>query len=305
MASKKKGLGRGLEALLGPSASATETTRADGAPAELPLDEMVAGQYQPRTRMDEGALYELAESIKAQGIMQPILVRKLSSGANAGKYEIIAGERRCRAAHLAGLNKVPVLVRDVDDHATAAMALIENMQREDLNPLEEAQGLQRLISEFGLTHEQAAQAVGRSRSATSNLLRLLNLAEPVQTMLLAGDIEMGHARALLALDRGAQITAANQISGKKLSVRETESLVKRLGANFELTPQKSRSAAKSADVRSVEEELSDLLMAQVEVRIKKRVKRHGKVEEMGELAIQFGSIDALNGLIARLRGEPS
>ncbi len=304
MATKKKGLGRGLEALLGPStSSATETTRADGAPAELPLDEMVAGQYQPRTRMDEGALYELAESIKAQGIMQPILVRKLSSGAHAGKYEIIAGERRFRAAHLAGLSKVPVLVRDVDDHATAAMALIENMQREDLNPLEEAQGLQRLINEFGLTHEQAAQAVGRSRSATSNLLRLLNLAEPVQTMLLAGDIEMGHARALLALDRGAQITAANQISGKKLSVRETESLVKRLGANFELTTQKSRSATKSADVRSVEEELSDLLMAQVEVRIKKRVKRHGKVEEMGELAIQFGSIDALNGLIARLRGE--
>ena len=303
MATRKKGLGRGLEALLGPSAtSATDAARADGSPSELLLSDMVAGQYQPRTRMDEGALYELAESIKAQGIMQPILVRKLASGDNAGKYEIIAGERRFRAAHLAGLSKVPVLVRDVDDHATAAMALIENMQREDLNPLEEAQGLQRLINEFGLTHEQAAQAVGRSRSATSNLLRLLNLADPVQTMLLAGDIEMGHARALLALERGAQITAANQISGKKLSVREAESLVKRLAANFELTGQKPRSAAKSADIRSVEEELSDLLMAQVEVRIKKRVKRHGKTEETGELAIQFGSIEALNGLIARLRG---
>lgn len=303
MASKKKGLGRGLEALLGPSASApTETTRADGSPVELLLTDMVAGQYQPRTRMDEGALYELAESIKAQGIMQPILVRKLANGANAGKYEIIAGERRFRAAHLAGLSHVPVLVRDVDDHATAAMALIENMQREDLNPLEEAQGLQRLIGEFGLTHEQAAQAVGRSRSATSNLLRLLNLAEPVQTMLLAGDIEMGHARALLALERGAQITAANQISGKKLSVREAESLVKRLAANSELSGQKPRDKTKSADVRRVEEELSDLLMAQVEVRIKKRVKRHGKVEEAGELAIQFGSIDELNGLIAKLRG---
>lgn len=303
MATRKKGLGRGLEALLGPSAtSATNAARADGSPSELLLSDMVAGQYQPRTRMDEGALYELAESIKAQGIMQPILVRKLASGDNAGKYEIIAGERRFRAAHLAGLSKVPVLVRDVDDHATAAMALIENMQREDLNPLEEAQGLQRLINEFGLTHEQAAQAVGRSRSATSNLLRLLNLADPVQTMLLAGDIEMGHARALLALERGAQITAANQISGKKLSVREAESLVKRLAANFELTGQKPRSAAKSADIRSVEEELSDLLMAQVEVRIKKRVKRHGKMEETGELAIQFGSIEALNGLIARLRG---
>lgn len=303
MATRKKGLGRGLEALLGPSAtSATDAARTDGSPSELLLSDMVAGQYQPRMRMDEGALYELAESIKAQGIMQPILVRKLASGDNAGKYEIIAGERRFRAAHLAGLSKVPVLVRDVDDHATAAMALIENMQREDLNPLEEAQGLQRLINEFGLTHEQAAQAVGRSRSATSNLLRLLNLADPVQTMLLAGDIEMGHVRALLALERGAQITAANQISGKKLSVREAESLVKRLAANFELTGQKPRSAAKSADIRSVEEELSDLLMAQVEVRIKKRVKRHGKMEETGELAIQFGSIEALNGLIARLRG---
>ena len=315
MATKRtKGLGRGLEALLGPRLQegaagdvALDTPfdmeRGERSPSTLLLEQMVPGTYQPRTRMDEGALYELAESIKAQGIMQPILVRKLAKGPHAGKYEIIAGERRFRAAHLAGLSQVPVLVRDVDDHATAAMALIENMQREDLNPLEEAQGLQRLINEFGLTHEQAAQAVGRSRSATSNLLRLLNLAEPVQTMLLAGDIEMGHARALLALERGVQITAANQISGKKLSVREAESLAKRLGASFELTAQKPRNAAaKSADVRSVEEELSDLLMAQVEVRIKKRVKRHGKVEETGELAIQFGSIDALNGLIARLRG---
>ena len=303
MATRKKGLGRGLEALLGPSTSTTEAARAEGSPSELRLAEMVAGQYQPRTRMDEGALYELAESIKAQGIMQPILVRKLAKGPHAGKYEIIAGERRFRAARIAGLAEVPVLVREVPDEAAAAMALIENIQREDLNPLEEAQGLSRLVSEFKLTHEQAAQAVGRSRSATSNLLRLLNLAEPVQTMLLAGDIEMGHARALLALERGVQITAANQISGKKLSVREAESLAKRLGASFELTAQKPRNAAaKSADVRSVEEELSDLLMAQVEVRIKKRVKRHGKVEETGELAIQFGSIDALNGLIARLRG---
>ncbi len=303
MATKKKGLGRGLEALLGPSAAPASDNSAhpDAMPSELPLARMVPGMYQPRTRMDEGALYELAESIRAQGIMQPILVRKLTDGSNAGKYEIIAGERRFRAAHLAGLETVPVLVRAVDNHAAAAMALIENMQREDLNPLEEAQGLQRLIREFGLTHDQAAQAVGRSRSATSNLLRLLNLAEPVQTMLLAGDIEMGHARALLALDRAAQITASSQISGKKLSVREAENLVKRLSADFQLTAQKPR-PAKTADVRSVEEELSDLLMAQVDVRIKKRVKRHGKVEEMGELAIQFGSIDVLNGLIARLRG---
>ena len=265
------------------------------------LGDMVPGTYQPRTRMDEGALYELAESIKAQGIMQPILVRRVSEGENAGKYEIIAGERRYRAARLAGLDSVPVLVRDVPDEAAAAMSLIENIQREDLNPLEEAQGLQRLISDFGLTHEQAAQAVGRSRSAASNLLRLLNLADPVQTMLMAGDIDMGHARALLALERAAQITAANQIAQKKLSVREAESLVKRLGAEFNLTSPKPQKE-KSRDLRRIEEELSDLLTAQVEVRVKKRVKRQGRVEELGEVSIQFGSLDELSGLIERLRG---
>ncbi|MFY8103404.1 MAG: ParB/RepB/Spo0J family partition protein, partial [Ramlibacter sp.] len=179
--------------------------------------------------------------------------------------------------------------------------LIENIQREDLNPLEEAQGLQRLIRDFGLTHEQAAQAVGRSRSAASNLLRLLNLAEPVQTMLMAGDLDMGHARALLTLERAAQITAANQITAKKLSVREAESLAKRLSAEFTLVSPKPKKE-KSRDLRRVEEELSDLLTAEVEVRVKKRVKRAGRIEEMGELAISFGSLDALNGLIERLRG---
>ncbi len=302
---KPKGLGRGLEALLGPKVQEAPTQAAgtanDGISTTLALDALVPGVYQPRTRMDEGALYELAESIKAQGIMQPILVRQLSEGPNAGKYEIIAGERRFRASRLAGLDRVPVLVRDVPNEAAAAMALIENIQREDLNPLEEAQGLQRLIKEFGLTHETAAQAVGRSRSAASNLLRLLNLAEPVQTMLMAGDLDMGHARALLALDRATQITAANQITAKKMSVRETESLVKKLSAEFNLVPQKPQKE-KSRDIRRVEEELADLLMAEVEVRIKKRVKRHGKFEEMGELSIQFGSLDALNGLIDRLRG---
>ena len=300
---KPKGLGRGLEALLGPKVNdsvAAQTAANEGLPNTLPLSEMVPGMYQPRTRMDEGALYELAESIKAQGIMQPILVRRLSEGANAGKYEIIAGERRSRAAKLAGLDSVPVLVRDVPNEAAAAMALIENIQREDLNPLEEAQGLQRLIKEFGLTHELAAQAVGRSRSAASNLLRLLNLADPVQSMLMAGDLDMGHARALLALDRATQITAANQISAKKMSVREAESLVKKLGAEFNLVPQKPKKE-KSRDLKRVEEELSDLLTAQVEVRVKKRVKRHGRIEEMGELAIQFGSLDELNGLIEKLR----
>jgi ParB family chromosome partitioning protein len=301
---KPKGLGRGLEALLGPTASdasADTSSAAPGLPASLLLGDMVPGVYQPRTRMDEGALYELAESIKAQGIMQPILVRRLGDGANAGKYEIIAGERRFRAARLAGLDSVPVLVRDVPDEAAAAMSLIENIQREDLNPLEEAHGLQRLVKEFGLTHEAAAQAVGRSRSAASNLLRLLNLADPVQTMLMAGDLDMGHARALLALERASQITAANQIAAKKLSVREAESLVKKLGAEFNLVSAKAK-PEKSRDLRRVEEELSDLLTAEVEVRVKKRVKRNGHSEDMGEVAIQFGSLEELNGLIDKLRG---
>ena len=297
---KRKGLGMGLESLLGPTVQDPPPAE-PGLPTTLPLAEMVAGQYQPRTRMDEGALYELAESIRAQGIMQPILVRRLADGVNQGKYEIIAGERRFRAAKLAGLDVVPVLVRDVPNEAAAAMALIENIQREDLNPLEEAQGLQRLVKEFGHTHEQAAQAVGRSRSAASNLLRLLNLAEPVQTMLMAGDLDMGHARALLGLDKATQITAANQIAAKTMSVREAESLVKKLGAEFNLVSSKPKKE-KSRDLKRVEEELSDLLTAEVEVRVKKRVKRHGRTEEMGELAIHFGSIEELNGLIDRLRG---
>jgi ParB family chromosome partitioning protein len=316
---KLKGLGMGLEALLGPDASLSVSSSEQ--PSSLLLMDMVAGQYQPRTRMDEGALYELAESIKTQGIMQPILVRRLSDadaelkraqmspgvdsgGALRPVYEIIAGERRFRAAKLAGLDSVPVLVRDVPNESAAVMALIENMQREDLNPLEEAQGLQRLIKEFGLTHETAAQAVGRSRSAASNLLRLLNLAEPVQTMLMAGDVDMGHARALLALDRATQITAANQIAAKKMSVREAESLVKKLGAEFALVAGKPKKD-KSRDLKRIEEELSDLLMAQVEVRVKKRVKRAGRIEEMGEIGIGFGSLDELNGLIDKLRGRSS
>ena len=300
---KPKGLGRGLEALLGPTVDEAGAP-ASGAdtPSSLPVTEMVAGQYQPRTRMDEGALYELAESIKAQGIMQPILVRRLSKGSHKGKYEIIAGERRFRASQLAGLTHVPVLVRDVPDEAAAAMALIENIQREDLNPLEEAQGLARLVKEFNYTHEQAAQSVGRSRSAASNLLRLLNLAEPVQTMLMAGDMEMGHARALLALDKAEQINAANQIAARKLSVREAEALVKKVTDRDDGSAAvKAKKVAKSRDVQRVEEELSDLLLAQVEVRVKKRVKRHGKLQDMGELAIQFGSLEELNGLIEKLR----
>lgn len=207
---KPKGLGMGLEALLGPKIEAAPADAGAGAaPTTLKLTQLQAGRYQPRTRMDEGSLYELAESIRSQGIMQPVLVRPLDgAGAKASRYEIIAGERRFRAARLAGLDEVPVLVREVPDEAAAVMALVENIQREDLNPLEEAQGLKRLVDEFGLTHEQAAQAVGRSRSAASNLLRLLNLSAPVQQMLMAGDIDMGHARALLSLEGADQILRA-------------------------------------------------------------------------------------------------
>lgn len=315
---KPKGLGRGLDALLGPATLAPDATTPAGTPMMLALDQLAPGQYQPRTRMDEGALYELAESIKAQGIMQPILVRRISrsNGAPAldgqaraaidsrAGYEIIAGERRFRAARLAGLSEVPALVREVPDESAAAMALIENIQREDLNPLEEAQGIRRLVQEFGLTHERAAQAVGKSRSAASNLLRLLNLAEPVQTMLMAGDLDMGHARALLTLEGAAQITAANQVAARKLNVRQTEALARKLSAEFNLTAPRKRNqpADKSGDVRRVEEELSDLLLAQVEVRVRKAGRRGAADAQAGELAIQFASLDELNGLIERLRG---
>ena len=314
MATKKtKGLGRGLDALLIPEPAAADPA---GVPMLLPLEEISPGQYQPRTRMDEGALYELAESIRAQGIMQPILVRQLAqpravtlpAADGAGEetatahYEIIAGERRYRAARLAGLTQVPVLVREVADEAAAAMALIENIQRENLNPLEEAQGIKRLVNEFGLTHEQAAQAVGKSRSAASNLLRLLNLAEPVQTMLMAGDIDMGHARALLALSGAAQITAANQVVARKMNVREAERLVRQLSQPQPASAAQDTAQAapeKSGDVRRVEEELSDLLLAQVQVRVKKTRRQGAPIS--GELAVQFASLDELNGLIERLR----
>ena len=295
MATKKsKGLGMGLEALLGPKVSDTAPASVEGAPSVLRLDRMQAGKYQPRTRMDEGSLYELAESIKAQGIMQPILVRPIGEG----RYEIIAGERRSRAAKLAGLTEVPVLVKDVPDEAAAAMALIENIQREDLNPLEEAQGLQRLTAEFGLTHEQAAQAVGRSRSAASNLLRLLNLAEPVQSMLMAGDIDMGHARALLPLDKALQITTAHEVIARKLNVREAEKLVAKVQGVGRQAPLLRVKSEKSRDVQRLEEQLSDLLTAQVEIRTRRQSARGLQ----GEVAIQFGSLDELNGLIDKLRG---
>ncbi len=290
---KPKGLGRGLEALLGPQVGVeTDSNGGQPQPGAVKLAQLQPGRYQPRTRMDEGALFELAESIKSQGVMQPILVRPVDARDGLPMYEIIAGERRSRAARLAGLDEVPVLVRDVPDQTAAAMALIENIQREDLNPLEEAQGVQRLISEFGLTHEEAAQAIGRSRSATSNLLRLLNLADPVQQLLMAGDIDMGHARALLPLERVHQITGAHEIVARKLSVREAEKLVSRQETARQ-APLMRMKADKSRDLIRLEEQLADALTAAVEIRVRKRTKRG----EQGEIAIAFGSLDELNGLL--------
>lgn len=291
---KPKGLGRGLDALLGADAQVIGSLgkpREEGPPSFLKVKQLQAGRYQPRTRMDEGALNELADSIRTQGVMQPILVRPLDSKPS-GKYEIIAGERRFRAACLAGLDEVPVLVREVADENAAVMALIENIQREDLNPLEEAQGVKRLLDEFGLTHEQAAQAIGRSRSATSNLLRLLNLAEPVQTMLLAGDIDMGHARALLAVDAANQIMLANEVVAKGMSVRETEKLVGRSIREKEEGPRvapRKKEHAHSGDMKRMEEALSDHLGTKVALKM-----GSGK---RGQLIIDFHGWDHLNALL--------
>ncbi len=293
---KSKGLGRGLEALLGGSSDFSDSST--NAPSSLLITQLQAGKYQPRTRMDEEALNELAASIKAQGVMQPILVRPLGQQGQQGQhgdvtqYEIIAGERRFRAAQIAGLETIPVLVREVDDQAAAAMALIENIQREDLNPLEEAQGIQRLLTDFGFTHEQAASAVGRSRSAVSNLLRLLNLAKPVQTMLMASDIDMGHARALLATDAATQINLANQVVAKRLSVRETEKLVTRTLAEPATT--KAREKEKSHDITRLEEEMSDLLASAVTLKMGSKGR--------GQMVIDFADLDILDGILARLRG---
>jgi len=291
VAIKKKGLGRGLEALLGEKAEAekvsTEINR-------LPLSALQPGKYQPRQRMETSALNELAESIREQGIMQPLLVRLVASG----KYEIIAGERRYRAATLAGLKEVPVLVSGADDQSAAAMALIENMQREDLNALEEAQGLARLIEEFGFTHEQAAKAVGKSRSAISNLLRLIQLAKPVQTMLIAGEIEMGHARALLPLPGSSQVALAQKIAAQGLSVREAERMAAALalagGQIGDKKPKKqvgSESVDADPDMKRLSREISDLIGLGAEFRIK------GKG---GELRIQFSQFDELDSLLKKL-----
>lgn len=276
---KLKGLGRGLDALL----AVDGQTEKQEALRNLGIDQMQPGKYQPRTHMDQESLADLAESIKSQGIMQPILVRALSGGG----FEIIAGERRWRAARLAGLTEVPVLVREVPDEAALAMSLIENIQRENLNPLEEAAGIQRLINEFDMTHQLAAEAVGRSRSAVSNLLRLLNLAAPVQELVQHGHLDMGHARALLGLPNAEQITAANEIVGKGLSVREAEKLVQR-----KQQPEPRVKAKPDRDILRLQEELADRLGTAVT--LKSQSKGRGK------LIISYDSLDRLDGILTRL-----
>ncbi|WP_341930906.1 ParB/RepB/Spo0J family partition protein, partial [Methyloversatilis discipulorum] len=272
---KLKGLGRGLDALL---AGNTGESGNSGELRTLDVGLLQPGKYQPRTRMDPGSLEELAESIKSQGIMQPIIVRSVGGG----RFEIIAGERRWRAAQLAGLSEVPTLVRDIPDDAALAMSLIENIQREDLNPLEEAAGVQRLIDEFGMTHEQAANAIGRSRSATTNLLRLLQLAEPVQEQLVTGDLDMGHARALLSLPKADQIAFANRVVAQGLTVRDTEKMVARGG----LAEQGTKARAEpSRDLARLEEELSDIVGAPVSISANAR--------GAGKLVIRFNDLDQL------------
>ena len=279
---KLKGLGRGLDALL---AANRDDEPEKGELQTLAYEALRPGKYQPRTRMDPGSLEELAASIKTQGIMQPILVRPLGDDA----FEIIAGERRWRAAGIAGLEEVPCLVREIPDEAALVMSLIENIQRENLNPLEEASGIQRLIDEFGMTHQQAADAVGRSRPAASNLLRLLNLALPVRELLMAGDLDMGHARALLSLDGANQIGIANQVAAKRLSVRETEKLAQQI-LN---PPQRKATPAPDRDLLRLEEEIADAIGAMVKI----KANRKG----VGEVVIRFASLDQLDDLLGKLR----
>jgi len=281
---KMKGLGRGLDALLGSEEPAAAWAAGDQQ-AELKVDLLQPGKYQPRTRMDEAALKELADSIRMQGVMQPILVRPVGGG----RYEIIAGERRWRAARMAGLSDVPALVREVPDNAALAMALIENIQREDLNPLEEANGIQRLVTEFNITHDEAAEMVGRSRSAVSNLLRLLALSEPVRDLLHQGKLDMGHARALLALTGMQQIETARLIAGRGMSVRETEKLVGRL---LRGTPAKKSRKTSDRDVLRLQEELAQKLGTKVEIKAGSKGR--------GSVVIQYSNLDQLDAILARL-----
>jgi ParB family chromosome partitioning protein len=283
-----RGLGRGLDALLGTDTGVDAGARKD-AVGTLPVSAIQPGKYQPRTQMGESALAELAASIRAQGLMQPLLVRPVG----AGRHEIIAGERRWRAAQLAGLDEVPVLIREVPDEAALAMSLIENIQREDLNPMEEAAGLQRLVDEFHMTHERAADAVGRSRSATTNLLRLLKLAKPVQVMLMQGQLEMGHARALLSLDPARQIEAANRIAARGLSVREAEALAGQMARGPAAAQRKAAGARADRDLQRLEEEVSGRLGTTVEI----RPGRKGS----GKVVIHYSGLDHLDQLLKKLR----
>ena len=294
MAKKNRGLGRGLDALLGSSPvvrdvePSVDSANSDSSNLkELPVDMIQRGKYQPRVDMNQEALEDLANSIKAQGVVQPIVVRPISDEM----YEIIAGERRWRATQLAGLDTIPVIIRDVPDEAAVAMALIENIQREELTPIEEAAALQRLIEEFEMTHMQAAEAVGRSRVAVTNLLRLLSLSDDVKRMLGNGDLEMGHARALLALEGVEQVKAAHQVSAKALSVRETEKLVKRMINGFEQTPKKT--SVQNPDVINLQSKLSETLGAKVNITHKETGK--------GKLEIQYNSLDELDGILAHIK----
>jgi ParB family chromosome partitioning protein len=278
---KAKGLGRGLDALLGGGSD----ERPREALLTLPIARIRPGRYQPRTKMDQQALAELAASIRSQGLMQPLLVRPV----DRDRYELIAGERRWRAAQMAGLDEVPALVREVPDDAALAMALIENIQRENLNPMEEAAGVQRLVDEFKMTHEQAADAVGRSRSATTNLLRLLKLARPVQEMLMEGALEMGHARALLALDGARQIETGKRIAAKGMSVRETEALVQQLLRGGPAARRKTN----DRDLARLEEEVSSRLGTTVEIRAGKK--------GSGKVLVHYSSLEHLDELLKKLR----
>jgi len=283
MTVRAKGLGRGLDALLGGNSAPREREEL----AQLPVAALRPGKYQPRTRMDEASLAELADSIRARGVIQPVIVRPVGGE----QYEILAGERRWRAARIAGLERLPAVVREVPDEAALGIGLIENIQREDLSPLEEANGLKRLIEEFQLTHEQVAAAIGRSRAGVTNLLRLLELATPVQAMLQDGKIDMGHARALLALSRARQVEIAEQVIAKRLSVRETERLVQQATQ----PPPASRNAATTldADGKRLQEELAEALGASVQLRPRGATR--------GSVVIDYSSLDELQGLVKRLK----
>jgi len=296
MVAKKRGLGRGLDALLGvpradePEPQSTASPPAESPITELPLDLIQRGRYQPRRDFDPDSLQELADSIAAQGVVQPIVVRPI----DAGRYEIVAGERRWRASQLAGRPEIPVVVRDVSDQTAIAMALIENVQRDDLNAIEEAGALHRLLSEFELTHQEVARAVGKSRTTVTNLLRLLELEEDVKTMIQAGDLEMGHARALLGLKGPAQAKAGRQVAAQGLSVRETERLVRRLqGVESESKEPATESPTLDPDVRRLQDDLCERLGARVSIQ--------SGAKGRGRLVIAYNSLDELDGILEHIR----